>query len=69
MTHSGGQPHTNVGDKGQQFEITYLDPDDNTRKVFGWATTSLLASKMCDSVHLHPSMRQPLVRDRYKEKK
>lgn len=35
MTHSGGKPHTNVGDRGQRYEIRY-DDSDGKEHVFGW---------------------------------
>ena len=37
MTHSGGKPHTNVGDKGQRYEVTFFDEEVNLRRVFGWS--------------------------------
>lgn len=64
MTHSGGKPHNNVGDKGQRFEVTYFDPSEDKRKVYGWSDDAGIARKMGDSVDAHPSWRFPQLRDR-----
>lgn len=64
MTHSGGKPHTNVGDIGQRYESTYFDPDTKTRKVFGWSNRYNVAEAMCRAINLHPSMFDPQIRDR-----
>jgi hypothetical protein len=64
MTHSGGKPHTNVGDKGQRFEVTYFDPNDNKRKVYGWSDDEYIAGEMEDCIDAHPSWQLPQVTDR-----
>lgn len=64
MTHSGGKPHTNVGDRGQRYEITYYDPHTKTRKVFGWSTDLDGARAFAGSIDLHPSMEFPQIKDR-----
>lgn len=66
MTHSGGKPH-NVGDKGQQYEVTYWDPATGRRKTFGWADTPEGADAMCNSIKLHPSWNCAEVRDRQRD--
>lgn len=53
-----------TGDRGQRYEITYFDPDAKRRRVFGWAANQTGADAMCDSINLHPTMRDPKVRDR-----
>lgn len=63
MTHSGGKPHE-VGDRGQRYEVTYFDPTDNKRKVFGWSETPEGARALADSVDLNPSMEFSQLRDR-----
>lgn len=35
MTHSGGKPHTNVGYKGQRYEVHGI-MHDGTDELFGW---------------------------------
>lgn len=64
MTHSGGKPHTNVGDRGQRFEVTFFDPYDNKRKTFGWSATAEGARQLADSIELHPSWAYPQINDR-----
>lgn len=64
MTHSGGKPHTNIGDRGQRFEVTYFDPYDKRRKVFGWSETEKGARDLAESIELNPSWGDPEVRDR-----
>ncbi|HEY0684691.1 MAG TPA: hypothetical protein VGD45_20310 [Steroidobacter sp.] len=63
MTHSGGKPHTNVGDRGQPYEVTYDDGEGN-RKVFGWAETTDNVASMMESIELHPTWHSPQWRDR-----
>lgn len=64
MTHSGGKPHA-VGDRGQRFEITFFDPEQDARRVLGWSADAEGAQRMAASVSAHPSWRDPEVRDRY----
>jgi len=69
MTHSGGKPHTNVGDRGQRYEVSYWDISDRVRKVFGWATTLEGAAQFCGAIDLHPNMDKPQVFDREAQRK
>lgn len=62
MTHSGGKPH-NVGDKGQRFEVRYID-DGGAEKVFGWSNDLSGAAKMVGSIALAPAMQKPMIVDR-----
>lgn len=64
MTHSGGKPH-NVGDRGQRYEVTYFDPRENVRKVFGWSDDAERARAMGDSIDAHPVWNYPQVLDRH----
>lgn len=64
MTHSGGKPHTNMGDQGQRFEVSFFDPDEWVRKVFGWSDTAKGARSLLGSIDRHPSWEFPLTRDR-----
>lgn len=63
MTHSGGKPHA-VGDRGQQYEVTYRD-SDGRRHVMGWCSTLEGARSFANSIRLHPSMDSPHIRDRW----
>lgn len=62
MTHSGGKPH-NVGDRGQRYEVTYVD-SMGTRKVFGWSETKAGAESFVECVTAHPTWHSPEIRDR-----
>lgn len=53
-----------TGDRGQRYEVTYFDPDENERKVFGWSDSPEGARTMGDSIDLNPSWEFPQVRDR-----
>lgn len=66
MTHSGGKPHTNIEDKGQRYEITYLCKTEKKRKVFGWSGSKNKAKKAEDDINLHPSMDLPQIVDRWR---
>lgn len=60
MTHSGGKPHTNVGDTGQRYEFRYYD-DEGKVQVFGWGNTPdafLKSMRSCPWTH------KPFVVDR-----
>lgn len=39
MTHSGGKPHTNVGDRDQRYEIRATGYPKDAESVIGWAFT------------------------------
>lgn len=64
MTHSGGKPHA-VGDEGQRFEVTYYDPADDTRKIYGWTDNNDAACQMGNAIDRHPSWCWPHVTDRH----
>ena len=64
MTHSGGKPHTNVGDRGQRYEVTVYDENKNERIVIGWSDDPAVASEMGTSAELRPSWKFAQVRDR-----
>ena len=49
-----------VGDKGQRYEITYLD-EDGDRQVFGWADDP---SNVLKAIHAHPRWHSAKVIDR-----
>ena len=65
MTHSGGKPHTNVGDRGQRYEVTFEDPVLNLRRVLGWSDTVAGAEQMVRGIKAHPSWCNPEVVDRH----
>ncbi len=55
-----------VGDKGQRYEVTFLDPGGK-RVVFGWSETSEGADIFVDSINKHPVLEAPEIRDRRPE--
>lgn len=65
MTHSGGQPHTNIGDRGQRYEVSVFDEGQNKRIVLGWADNPTTAAKMATAAELRPSWTFAQVRDRH----
>ncbi len=62
MTHSGGKPHA-VGDRGQRYQVTYLEGRIG-RRIFGWSETPEGAESMADSIRKHPTWSQPVIIDR-----
>ncbi len=62
MTHSGGKPHE-TGDRGQRYQVTYLEGRIG-RRIFGWSETLEGAERMVDSIQKHPSWSQPVIIDR-----
>jgi hypothetical protein len=64
MTHSGGKPHTNVGDRGQRYEVTVFDSNKNARVVFGWSNDEKGARAMGEAAVLSPVWSAAQVRDR-----
>jgi hypothetical protein len=62
MTHLGGKPHTNVGDKGQRFEIHGI-MYDGTDEVFGW-TNDADANAVVKKVKQWPKYKDAYVMDR-----
>ena len=64
MTHSGGKPHTNVGDKGQRYEVRATGYPKPERMVIGWATTLEGAAEMAAAIRLHPSCTSTEIFDR-----
>jgi hypothetical protein len=63
MTINGGKPHA-VGDKGQRYEVSFLDAGANCRRVLGWSTTIDGARSMASGVEHHPSWSFPWITDR-----
>ena len=66
MTHSGGKPHTNVGDRGQRYEIrmTGYGPNAPGESVLGWADTPGAAQDMMDAILTAPGCTGARVIDR-----
>ncbi len=54
MTHSGGQPHTNVGDRGQRFEVRATGYPKAEKSVIGWSPDLAGARRMGAAIMLAP---------------
>ena len=63
MTHSGGKPHV-VGDRGQRYEVSFYDPEQDKRRVLGWTDTPESAQKMAEAIEAHPSWQFAQIIDR-----
>lgn len=63
MTHSGGKPHTNVGDRGQRYEVSYADWD-GARFVIGWSDVRTGVGAMVEMIAQHQTKRAPQILDR-----
>lgn len=63
MTHSGGKPHTNIGDKGQRYEIRAINTQ-GVESVIGWATTVEGAHSMASAWRMTPSCLSTTIYDR-----
>ena len=65
MTHSGGQPHTNVGDRGQRYEVRATGyPKPDVEAVIGWVSTLAGAETLARTILLAPSCTSTTVFDR-----
>ena len=63
MTWGGGRPHTNVGDRGQRYEVRWQDLD-GAEKVLGWAADSDGAQQMAEAWAKAPYVARAWVLDR-----
>jgi len=66
MTHSGGKPHTNVGDKGQRYEVRAIGYPKDGKNVIGWSPTLGGAFYMATTIAKAPSCDATEVFDREK---
>lgn len=73
MTHSGGKPHTNVGDRGQRYEVrstgypkSLMNADGYA--VIGWAPTLEGADKLAAAIRLAPGCTSTVIWDREEDK-
>lgn len=64
MTHSGGKPHTNIGDRGQRYEVRSTGYPKSGQSVVGWSSTLEGAVAMARAIRLHPSTTSTEVFDR-----
>lgn len=64
MTHSGGKPHTNIGDRGQRYEVRATGYPKDGESVIGWSDTLDGADQMAAAIRLAPSCQSTLIFDR-----
>lgn len=53
-----------AGDRGQRYEILYIERESGEEKVFGWIQTEDGAKRMVDAVKHWPSASDARYRDR-----
>lgn len=73
MTHSGGKPHTNVGDRGQRYEVRSTGYPKSLVKaegyaVIGWASTPEGADEMAAAIRQAPGCTSTTIFDRQENK-
>ena len=64
MTHSGGKPHTNVGDRGQRYEVRAVGYPKTGQNVIGWSPEIDGARRMAAAIKLAPSCADTSILDR-----
>jgi hypothetical protein len=64
MTHSGGKPHTNVGDIGQRYEVRAVGYPKAEESVIGWASTLDAADDMAAVIRQAPGCTNATILDR-----
>jgi len=65
MTHNGGQPHTNVGDRGQRY-VVYFRDGDGKEQLLGW-TEHKDGGSLVRRLALHPVWKLSRIEDRRPE--
>jgi hypothetical protein len=68
MTHSGGKPHTNIGDLGQRYEVRATGYPKTEQSVIGWTHTVDAAEKMSAAIRLAPGCTSTEIFDRQNDK-
>lgn len=64
MTHSGGKPHTNVGDRGQRYEVRATGYPETEKSVIGWSTTLDGAENIANAIRQAPGCTSTEIFDR-----
>lgn len=68
MTHSGGKPHTNVGDRGQRYEVRATGYPKAEKSRIGWSDTIDGAEKMAAAIRLAPGCTSTEIYDREEDR-
>lgn len=69
MTHSGGKPHTNVGDRGQRFEVRAWGYPKDGWNVIGWTDDLGGARRWEQSIGKAPGCTRTMTWDRHTNEK
>lgn len=64
MTHSGGKPHTNVGDRGQCYEVRSSGYPKVGKTVIGWSDDLDGADAMAAAIREAPGCTSTEIFDR-----
>jgi len=64
VTHSGGKPHLNVGDRGQRYEVRATGWPKSDSSVIGWAETLSDAQEIASSIRTAPGCTSTTIYDR-----
>lgn len=68
MTHSGGKPHTNIGDRGQRYEVRATGYPKAEKSTIGWAETLKGAEELAAGIRLAPGCLSTEIFDRQENK-
>lgn len=68
MTHSGGMPHTNVGDRGQRYEIRANGYPKDGPNVIGWANDLNGADEVLSALCQEPGCTSVTIFDRQEDR-
>jgi hypothetical protein len=68
MTHSGGQPHTNIGDRGQRYEVRSRGYPKPESSVIGWSDTLEGAHEIATTIRQAPGCTSTTIFDRTENK-
>lgn len=68
MTHSGGQPHTNIGDRGQRYEVRATGYPEEGESVIGWSSTVEGADQIASAIRQAPGCTSTQILDRQENK-
>lgn len=64
MTHSGGKPHENVGDRGQRWEVRATGYPKEEQSIIGWADDISNATAMAAAIRRAPGCVATAIFDR-----
>ena len=68
MTHSGGKPHTNIGDRGQRYEVRSTGYPKAEKSMVGWAATLEGAEEMMKAFRKAPGCARVEIFDRQEDR-